>query len=140
VDRRRPVLPVALVAVVGVVTLAGAACSDDDTACETVTDVREQVDHVRGLDIEDESVAGLRGALLGLGRSLDDLDDLDDLGDKTEDALDDLDDRIDGLVASLGASSEGESDNTTDLAALDASRAEIVKDADDVLDDVDAHC
>lgn len=49
-----------------------AACSEDQTACEAPESLEQAITNVRQVELSDEEIGGLNGALLDLGRPLED--------------------------------------------------------------------
>jgi hypothetical protein len=129
---RGPAVALAAALVVG---LAGAAtaCSEDQSACEAAESLQEAIDNVAQVELSDEAIAGLNGALLDLSRSLSDAEE----AGAGEDLVDDVNREVEDLQRALGPAAEGEAEASVSLAAVAPSVVAVLEGAEDVLGELD---
>lgn len=134
--RPQPVRAMTVVLVAIAMTAGGEACSGDRTACEAVESLQRAADQVRAIDVGDESVMGLSGALLDLSLAA---EDAAEAGASRED-VDALNDDLAELQRALGPVAEGESESSTALAAVEPQVASALTGIDELLADISHKC
>src|SRR5918997_3526238 len=126
---RAPALAVAVV----LAGVAPAACSEDQSACDAAESLQQAIDNLSEIEVSDEAIAGLNGALLDLARSLEDAQE----AGADADLVDDAEDEVEDLQRSLGPAQEGEAEASVSLAAVAPSVVAVIDGAQEVLDDLD---
>ena len=97
------------VVLAAVLAAAGAAgCSEDQTPCEAAESLQQAIDNVAEVELSDEAIGGLNGALLDLGRALEDAEE----AGAPADLVDDIEQEVEDLQRSLGPAAEGETGGT----------------------------
>jgi hypothetical protein len=130
---RGPAARLAAALVVGMVGAGTAACSEDQSACEAAESLQQAIDNVSQVELSDEAIGGLNGALLDLGRSLEDAQE----AGASEELVDDVTREVEELQRALGPAAEGETEASVSLAAVAPSVVAVLEGAEDVLDELD---
>src|SRR5262245_54882362 len=118
------------------VVLAGAmtgACSEDQTACEASDALEQAITNVRQVELSDEEIGGLNGALLDLGHSL---QDAKEAGAPAA-TVDIVTQEIEDLQHALGPVAEGEAETNVSLNAFAPQVSDVIDGSERVLDDLD---
>jgi hypothetical protein len=130
---RGPAVTLAAALVVGLAGVGTAACSEDQSACDAAESLQQSIDNVSEVELSDEAIGGLNGALLDLGRSLEDAQE----AGAPADLVDDVTEEVEELQRALGPAAEGESEASVSLAAVAPSVVAVLDGAEDVLGDLD---
>jgi hypothetical protein len=117
--------------------LGGAACSEDQSTPEAVESLQEASQDLRDIDILDEGIAGINGALLNVSSAV---EDVAESCDAVRDPADDLVDGIRNVLRALGPSQEGETDAALTVAGVVPQLNAVLVDTDALLEDVSADC
>jgi hypothetical protein len=127
------------VAALAILTMgvAAGACAEDESTSEAVVSLEQAAQDLRDVDILDEGVAGVNGALLNVSRAV---DDVAETCDAVSDQADDFNDGIEDLLRALGPAAEGETDAALTVAGVVPQLNAVLDGTDEFLDEVSSEC
>src|SRR5262245_12451588 len=126
--------PAAALVVVLAGTVTAAACSEDETACEAADSLEQAIANVRQVELSDEEVGGLDGALLDLGRSLEDAQE----AGAPAPQVDAVEQAVEDLQRALRPIAEGEAETSVPLSAFAPQVRDVLEGSERVLDELDS--